>query len=127
MNKILDLQNKSTERFTKNLSQWRNYKSSIENTFKDWIPIFFNAVIRIAKSANFSKVRIVLPEVLMTKWQSYVTPQTVTLLNRIYKQQSQFYNAKVVSLRRYPYGDWYELDLGNQELKIASTTWLYRI
>ena len=48
-----------TGSFVKIWPEWHEYKSRVENRFKEWIPIFFNVAIREAQKRGFEAVRII--------------------------------------------------------------------
>jgi len=93
----------------RSFSQWHEYKSKVENAFKEWIPIFFNIAIREANRRGFQKLRIISAESLKKIWAQYSNPKTEQLFKRIYDDTAKKYNAKKVEDEGLV---WFELDLG---------------
>ena len=101
--------------YYKSFSQWHDYKSKVENTFKEWVPIFFNIAIREAKQRGFETVRIISAESLQKLWSAYARPQTAQLFKRIYDDTAKQYGAaSVVDGGK----NWFEIP--TEQAKVAS-------
>ncbi len=112
-------------RYVKNYPQWHDYKSRVENTFKDWIPIFFNVAMREAQNRGFTKVRIASSEYLQSRWASYSRPETKVLFDRVYDGTAQQYGAKPVDVGG---NKWYEIDIPAEGGRIAmKKNWLQKV
>ena len=103
------------------LRRWHDYKSKVENTFKEWIPIFFNSAFRLARDKGYTLVRIVTSDNLMKLWDKYARPETKALFERIYDQTAKFYGAQQVNVQGKT---WWEVKM-NPYLRIAN--WLQRL
>jgi len=110
-----------------NPADWHEYKSKIENLFKDWVPIFFNVAIREAKRREFKKVRIIDASSLAKIWSNYSDKATVELFKRVYDRTAVLrYNATHGIWNNYGF---YEIDLQNPELRVAKMkpNWLQKV
>lgn len=110
-----------TNYFTPKYRPWHDYKSKVENTFKEWIPLFFNAAFRLARDKEYAIVRIITADDLMTRWDKYARPETRTLFERVYDQTAKFYGAQQTNLQGKT---WWEVKM-NPDLRIAN--WLQRL
>jgi hypothetical protein len=102
---------------SKDPGKWHDWRSKLENRFKDWIPLFFNVAIREAKGRGFEKVRIITADELMKIWAEFGGPEKKQLFERIYNRTAQQYGAS--SAKAYN-RNWYEIDLGGEDLRYAS-------
>lgn len=100
---------------------YHDYKSKVENTFKEWIPIFFNAAFRVARDQGYAAVRIVTSDNLMGLWDSYARDSTRTLFERVYDQTAKFYGAEKI---QHNGQTWWEVQM-TPETRVAS--WLQRL
>lgn len=107
--------------FTPKYRPWHDYKSKIENTFKEWIPIFFNAAFRMARDKGYTSVRIITADNLMGLWDKYAKPETRTLFERVYDQTAKFYGAQQINVQGKT---WWEVIM-TPDTRIAS--WLQRL
>lgn len=110
-------------RFVTKYPKWHDYKSRLENVFKDWIPLFFNSALRVARDNQYQKVRIVTADELMKIWSAYARPETKGLYERIYDNLAQRYGATLI---RHNGQQWWEIDMNRKDLNIASS-WFKRI
>jgi len=94
----------------RNQREFHQYKSKVENYYKDWISIFFNTLLREGKRLRIQKVLIVSPQTLIKKWRQYAKPQTIKLFERIYQAMAEKQGAKLNN-------GWYELNIS--EAKFA--------
>ena len=109
--------------YYKDFSHWHEYRSKIENMFKDWIAIFFNVAFREAKSRGFEKVRIISAESLLELWAEYAKKNTGILFKRIYDNIAKNFGSK--EIEKYD-KKWFELN--TQEIATASThSWFKKI
>lgn len=99
-------------------SKWHDWKSKIENLFKDWIPVFFNVAMREAKARGFAKVRITTADELMKAWSSYSKESTRILFDRVYDSSAKFYNAVPIKDNGK---NWFEINMSKNVL-VASLT-----
>ena len=117
--------NFSTERgYYKDFGKWHEYKSRVENTFKEWIPIFFNVAIREAKQRGFEIVRIITANALMKLWGQYVIPETQILFDRVYDATAKQYSATPVSAHNR---EWHEINLSQTGRIAMKKNWLNKI
>lgn len=95
---------------------WHDYKSKVEQTFSDWVAVFFNAILREAKTRGFRKVRIITADELMKMWANFGGPEKRKLFVRVYNRTAHSYNARNMSAigRR-----WFQIDLRKPGLRIA--------
>ena len=107
--------------FTSKYRPWHDYKSKVENTFKEWIPLFFNAAFRLARDKQYERVRIITADNLMARWDKYARPETRILFERVYDQTAKFYGAQQINDQGKT---WWEVIM-NSDLRIAS--WLQRL
>ena len=110
-------------RFVKEYPQWHDYKSKVENLFKDWIPIFFNSAFRLAKSKGYERVRIITSDALMKMWERYARPETKNLFERVYDSTAAFYGAQKIEVNNT---EWWEVMMSNPDLRIAQN-WLVKL
>ena len=110
-------------RFVKEYPQWHDYKSKIENTFKEWIPIFFNSAFRLAKSKGYERVRIITSDALMKIWERFARPETKKLFERVYDTTAAFYGAQRITENNT---EWWEVMMSNPDLRIAQN-WLIKL
>jgi len=119
---------KADQVYTKgNPEYWHDYKSKVENLFKDWVPIFFNVAIREAKRREFNKVRIIDASSLAKIWNQYSDKDTVELFKRVYDRTAALrYNATHGVWDGYGF---YDIDLQNPELRVAEmkANWLQKV
>ncbi len=101
----------------KDPEKWHDWKSKLENRFKDWVPVFFNVAIREAKRRGFLKARIITADELMKIWATFGGQEKKILFERVYDSTAKQYGAVPLSA----YGrNWHEVDLGGEDLRYAS-------
>jgi len=100
---------------------WHDYKSKVENTFKEWIPLFFNSAFRLARDKQYEVVRIATSESLKKLWGLNLRPETSSLFERIYDQTAKFYGAQLVNIEDKT---WWEVKM-TPDTRIAN--WLQRL
>jgi hypothetical protein len=123
-----------TGSFVKEWPQWHDYKSRVENRFKDWIPIFFNTAMREAKRRGFESVRIVDSDTLMKVWASWATQETLILFKRVYDDIAQRYGGTMINVTLPSKAGgtmntkWYHIPI-TAETRIAKmhTNWLQKL
>lgn len=111
----------ATTSFTSKYRPWHDYKSKVENAFKEWIPIFFNSAFRLARDKEYAIVRIITSDNLMELWDKYARPETKILFERVYDQTAKFYGAQQVNVQGKT---WWEVKM-TPDLRIAN--WLQRL
>lgn len=100
------------------LSKWHEFKSQVEETFKDWVPVFFNIAIREAVFWTFSKVRIISAEAILNSMYPYDRDRASNgLFEQLYDQTAQRYGATPVEAFKQKF---WEIDLTNENLRYAS-------
>ena len=92
--------------------QFHDYKSKMENMFKNWIPIFFNVVLREAKKRGFEKLMLIDADSLMKLWSKYARAETRQLFERVYDNTASFYGATPAQARNH---SWWEIDILREE------------
>ncbi len=116
-----DAPDTSSDSLRRKYRPWHDYKSKVENTFKEWIPIFFNSAFRLAREKGYAVVRIVTADNLMGLWDKYARPETRVLFERVYDQTVKFYGAQQINVQGKT---WWEVKM-NPDLRIAN--WLQRL
>lgn len=106
------------------IPEWHDYKNTIENTFADWIKIFWNTAVREAIRNNMNYLYIITANDLRHKiWPSFADAGTLQLFQRIYDGYGRdFYGGEEVTKHGYKF---WRVDLRNPEIKVASG-WLSR-
>lgn len=117
----MDADDTTPDSFRRKYRPWHDYKSKVENTFKEWIPIFFNAAFRLARDKGYAAVRIVTADNLMGLWDKYARPETKTLFERVYDQTAKFYGAQQINDQGKT---WWEVKM-TPETRVAN--WLQRL
>ncbi len=96
--------------------EWHDYRNVIENTFKDWIKIFFNTAVREAKRNNMAFLYIITSDGLMNLW-SFGGQEKKMLFDRVYDGTAQFHGAEKVSKKGR---EFWRVNINDPELKVAS-------
>lgn len=102
--------------------QWHDYRNTIENTFGDWVKIFWNTAVREAIKNNMNYLYIITADELFNKvWRSYGGQKKMILFQRVYDSYGKdFYGGQKVNKHGK---EFWQVDLKNPELKVASS-WL---
>jgi hypothetical protein len=88
--------------------QYHKYKSRLENLYKEWVDVFWNTIIRYAKTAEIQNLYVVTPDYLMKKWSNFAKPQTKILFEKIYSEKAKQYGGEPVAG-----GKWISIPLEN--------------
>jgi len=119
---ILKRESEPSRGFSDKYQKWHDYKSKVENLFKDWIPILFNIAMREAKNRGFTTVRFVAADSLSEMW-SIDDNATKMLFDRAYDGTAAKYNATPVMVAGK---NWWEVNIPEMK-RIANTNWLTRM
>lgn len=80
------------------LRKYVNWKSYIEETYKDWVPVFFNVVLREAVFWTMQKVRVITAKEIANSMFSYEkTDSNKQVFEQIYDQMAQRHGGQLVT------------------------------
>jgi hypothetical protein len=97
--------------------KWHDYRNVVENTFKDWVRLFWNTAVREAKRNNMAFLYIITADELMNLWRSFGRSSKKDLFTRVYDNTGQFYNAEVVNKKGR---NFWRVNLNDPALRVAS-------
>ena len=96
------------------------YKSRVENAYKNWVSLFWNTIFRNIKKYEIDTLYVISASGLMKRWSSYAKDNTKTLFERVYDEFAQKFGGK-------PKGDWWEIPINDNRKIIMANNWYKNI
>ena len=96
------------------------YKSRVENTYKNWVSMFWNAIFRNIKKYNIDNLFVISAKGLQKRWPSWAKESTNVLFERVYDDFAQKFGGRKK-------GDWYGIPIDNNEKIIMASNWYKNI
>jgi len=96
------------------------YKSRVENMYKNWVSMFWNVIFRNLKKYNIDNLFVISAEGLQKRWHQYAKEGTNVLFERVYDDFAKKFGGRKK-------GDWYEIPIENNEKIIMASNWYKNI